>query len=250
MSPNPIPVRGLLLLLAAALLAAGQASLAQDDAAFEEVRRSIAAKFDTIEPENVKRSPIDGWYELQKGPIVAYVSADGRYLLQGDLIDLDEQVNLSEHSRNGARRDLVAAITDEKAILFTPEEPRYSVTVFTDVDCTYCRKLHNEIDEYLAKGIEIRYVLYPRNGPASRTWKTSEQVWCAKDRGVALTAAKRGEAFESESCDASMVNQHYALGRDVGLSGTPAIVLDDGTLVGGYVPPAQLAMRLERNAAE
>ncbi len=249
MSPNPTPVRGLPLLLATALLAAGPASLAEDDAAFEEVRKTISAKFDTIDPENVKRSPIDGWYELQKGPIVAYVSADGRYLLQGDLIDLDKQVNLSERSRNGARRDLVAALTDDKAILFTPAEQKYSVTVFTDVDCTYCRKLHNEIDQYLAKGIQIRYLLYPRNGPGSRTWNTSEQVWCAKDRGVALTAAKRGEGFESESCDATMVGEHYALGRDVGLSGTPAIVLDDGTLVGGYVPPAQLAMRLESNAA-
>ncbi len=249
MSPNPTPVRGLPLLLATALLAAGPASLAEDDAAFEEVRKTISAKFDTIDPENVKRSPIDGWYELQKGPIVAYVSADGRYLLQGDLIDLDKQVNLSERSRNGARRDLVSALTDDKAILFTPAEQKYSVTVFTDVDCTYCRKLHNEIDQYLAKGIQIRYLLYPRNGPGSRTWNTSEQVWCAKDRGVALTAAKRGEGFESESCDATMVSKHFALGRDVGLSGTPAIVLDDGTLVGGYVPPAQLAMRLESNAA-
>lgn len=250
MSPKPTPVRGWPLLLSSLLLATSQASLAQDDAALEEARKSIAAKFDTIDPENVRRSPIDGWYELQKGPIVAYVTADGRYLLQGDLIDLDKQVNLSEQSRNGARRDLVAALTDDKAILFTPEEPKYSVTVFTDVDCTYCRKLHAEIDDYLAKGIQIRYVLYPRNGPASRTWNTSEQVWCAQDRGVALTAAKLGKAFESESCDASMVSEHYALGRDVGLSGTPAIVLDDGTLVGGYVPPAQLVMRLENNAAK
>ncbi len=250
MSPNPTPLRGVALLLATALLAAGPTSLAQDEAAFEEARKSISAKFDMIEPQNIRRSPIEGWYELQKGPIVAYVSADGRYLLQGDLIDLDNQINLSEQSRNGARHDLVAALTDDKAILFTPAQPKYSVTVFTDVDCTYCRKLHNEIDDYMAKGIEIRYVLYPRNGPGSRTWKTSEQVWCASDRGAALTAAKRGESFESESCDASMVSRHYALGRDVGLSGTPAIVLDDGTLVGGYVPPAQLVMRLESNAAK
>jgi thiol:disulfide interchange protein DsbC len=92
-------------------------------------------------------------------------------------------------------------------------------------------------------------VLYPRNGPASRTWKTSEKVWCAKDRGSALTAAKQGQAFESASCDASMINQHYALGRDIGLSGTPAIVFEDGTLVGGYLPPAQLSQRLQRIGA-
>lgn len=249
MSRNPISARHLPYWLAAVLLTAGPLAIAEDDAALEAARAAISGKFDTIAPENVKRSPIDGWYELQKGSIVAYVSEDGRYLLQGDLIDLDSQVNLSEKSRNGARHDLVATLSDDDTITFSPVDPKYKVTVFTDVDCTYCRKLHSQIDEYMANGIEVRYVLYPRNGPASRTWNTSQKVWCAKDRGAALTAAKQGQTFESSSCDASMIDQHYALGRDIGLSGTPAIVFEDGTLVGGYLPPAQLSQRLQLSGA-
>jgi thiol:disulfide interchange protein DsbC len=119
------------------------------------------------------------------------------------------------------------------------------VTVFTDVDCTYCRKLHAQIDEYMAEGIAIRYVLYPRNGPASRAWTTSEDVWCAKDRNRALTAAKMDREFETSKCDASMLTRHYTLGRDIGLTGTPAIVLEDGTLIAGYLPPSALGARLE-----
>ena len=102
--------------------------------------------------------------------IIAYVSADGRYLLQGDLIDLDKQINLSEQTRTEARRKLMSKVGDDQVITFSPAEVKHRVTVFTDVDCTYCRKLHSEIDAYLANGIEVRYVLYPRNGPASPSW--------------------------------------------------------------------------------
>ena len=221
-----------------------------DDAELESVRAKMSTMFESIEPENVMASQVDGWYTIQQGSIVAYVSADGRYLLQGDLIDLEQQVNLTEQSRNKARQGLVAELADDHTIVFSPSEVKHSVTVFTDVDCTYCRKLHSEIDEYLDQGIQVRYVLYPRNGPASTAWTKSEQVWCAEDRNQALTSAKLGQAFKSAQCDASVVSEHYGLGQDIGLSGTPAIVLEDGTLIGGYVPPAQLGTRLATYSAE
>jgi thiol:disulfide interchange protein DsbC len=193
---------------------------------------------------------MDGWYTIQKGSIVAYVSDDGRYLLQGDLIDLESSVNLSEQSRSESRRALMESLDDEDAILFSPAEPKYSVTVFTDVDCTYCRKLHSQIDEYMSQGIAVRYVLYPRNGPASRAWTTSEDVLCSRDRNGALTAAKLDREFQTSKCDASMLTRHYTLGQEVGLSGTPAIVLEDGTLIGGYVTPTALGARLEMAATD
>ena len=240
--------RSYVLSLSSALLAvfAMTTAIAQDDAQLEQVRQKVSEMFDLIDPENVQRSPVDGWFTLQKGSIVAYISADGRYLLQGDLIDLDNQVNLSEVSRNDARRDLMATIEDNETILFSPAKVKYRVSVFTDVDCTYCRRLHSQIDEYLAHGIEVRYLLYPRNGPASAAWSTSEDVWCASDRNAALTKAKLDQAFSSATCDSSAVQNHFVLGRDVGLSGTPAIVLDDGTLISGYLPPDQLKARLDQ----
>ena len=214
-----------------------------------EERERVAGLFESIAPEDVKWSPIDGWYMIQKGSLVAYVSQDGRYLLQGDLIDLDSKVNLSELSRTDARRDLMSTLSDDEVILFSPEEVKYSVSVFTDVDCTYCRRLHGQIEEYLANGIEVRYLLYPRGGPASAAWNTSEAVWCARDRGEALTLAKLDREFESSSCDASTVQDHYLLGQEVGLAGTPAIVLDDGEMIAGYMPPEALKLRLEQKAA-
>ncbi|MDH3757715.1 MAG: DsbC family protein, partial [Gammaproteobacteria bacterium] len=162
-----------------------------------EERERLAGLFESIDPQNVRSSPIDGWYMIQKGSLVAYISQDGRYLLQGDLIDLDTKINLSEESRTDARRELMSGLADDEVIVFSPDEVKYSVAIFTDVDCTYCRRLHSQIEQYMANGIEVRYLLYPRGGPASAAWNTSEAVWCASDRSQALTMAKLDREFES-----------------------------------------------------
>ena len=218
--------------LAAASLCLATATVAlADDEQLDSVKAKISGLFPEIKAEHVFASPIEGWYTIRKGAIVAYVSGDGRYLMQGDLIDLDAQVNLTESSRNDARRDLMAAYPEDQMIVFTPEEKRYSISVFTDIDCTFCRRLHNQIDEYLDLGIEVRYLLYPRNGPTSPSWAKAEEVWCADDRNAALTAAKLDKKFSSSECNPATVTKHYAMGQDVGLTGTPALVFEDGTLV-------------------
>ena len=236
--------------IAAFLVFAVVPATAQEvDEELEQVRQKVNSMFEMIGPEDVTPSPIDGWYTIHRGSVVAYVSASGRYLLQGDMIDLDLNVNLSEAVRSDSRRDLMSAIPDDEVIAFSPSEVKYSVSVFTDVDCTYCRRLHSQIDEYLALGIEVRYLMYPRNGPTSPSWAVAQEVWCANDRNGALTAAKADRNFASTDCDASIVDHHYQLGQEIGLSGTPAIVFDDGTLISGYVPPDQLRDRLEQLAA-
>jgi len=237
-----------LLSLIAGLLVLSSAAAEDVSEELQQVREKISGMFESIDPENVNESPVDGWYTIHQGSIIAYVSADGESLIQNDLIDLDQQLNLSEVTRTSARRKLMVTVTDEQVITFSPSEVKYSVAVFTDVDCSYCRRLHSQIDEYLANGIEIRYLLYPRNGPASKSWGIAEEVWCSADRNNALTMAKLDRDFATSKCDASTVSNSYIIGQEVGLTGTPAIVFDDGTLVGGYLTPDQLAMRLEQNA--
>ena len=231
-------------LFVSTLIVLPQAVAEGDSEELEQVREKVSGLFDEIEPKHVMESPIDGWYTIRKGAIIAYISGDGRYLLQGDLIDLDQKVNLSEASRDLARQEMMSAVPHEHMIIFSPEEVKYSINVFTDVDCTYCRRLHSQIDEYLAEGIEIRYLLYPRNGPRSESWVTAEQVWCSDNRNEALTLAKLDKEFESGECDASMVSSHYLMGQDVGLQGTPAIVLENGQLISGYVPAQRLSEQL------
>lgn len=234
----------LIRLVAGAALVLGSLPVVADDE-LDAVREKVAGLFDSIDAEDVDTSGIDGWYKIQRGAIIAYISKDGRYLMQGDMIDLDEQVNLTELARNGARRDLIETLGDGQVITFAPADVKHTVTVFTDIECGYCRRLHSQIDDYLAAGIEIRYLLYPRNGPASKAWNTSEDVWCSTDRQSALTAAKLDRDFETQQCDASAVQDHYVLGQEIGLTGTPSIVLEDGELIGGYLPADQLLLRLE-----
>ena len=228
-------------LLAAVLLFFAVPATAEEvSVELQKVRDTVAERFAEISPEEIFESPIPGWYTIRKGAIVAYISGDGRYLLQGDLIDLQDDTNLSEQSRNDARVVMMSAVPNDQLIVFSPENVQHTVSVFTDIDCTFCRRLHSQIDEYMEQGIEVRYFLYPRNGPTSPSWAKAENVWCADNRNEALTLAKLDQEYPTRTCDASIVSKHYLIGQDVGLRGTPAIVLDDGTLFSGYMPADQL----------
>lgn len=244
---NLLPRRSVAWVCGLSMLVSAVAAFADE---LEAVRQAVSERFAEIEPQHVSKSPIPGWYTVNKGAIVAYISADGRYLLQGDLIDLETQTNLTEESRNEARHEMMSAVPRENMIIFSPEEVRFSVSIFTDIDCTYCRRLHGQINEYLAQGIEVKYLLYPRGGPASESWVKAEQVWCADNRNEALTLAKMDKKFETHSCDSSAVSRQYVMGQDVGLRGTPAIVLEDGTLVSGYLPPMQLVEALMASSSD
>jgi thiol:disulfide interchange protein DsbC len=227
-------------LTAVLLLFAVPASAQGNSAELQKVRDTVSERFAEIDPQEIFESPIEGWYTIRKGAIIAYISADGRYLLQGDMIDLQDNSNLTEQARNDARVVMLSAVPDEDLIIFSPDKVQHSVSIFTDIDCTFCRRLHAQIDDYMDQGIEIRYFLYPRNGPTSPSWAKAENVWCADDRNEALTLAKLDKEYPTHTCDSSIVSNHYLIGQDVGLRGTPAIVLVDGTLFSGYLPPAQL----------
>ena len=146
-------------LFVATLGIAAVPAVADEAAELEVVRATVANLFSGIEADDIYASDVDGWYTVRKGAIVAYISADGRYLLQGDLIDLEQQVNLSEQDRNKSRVKTMMQVGDEDVIVFTPDTVRHTISVFTDIDCTFCRRLHSQMDEYMDEGIEIRYFL-------------------------------------------------------------------------------------------
>jgi thiol:disulfide interchange protein DsbC len=230
---------GLLLALPTGLLVAQPAPT--PPVAGADARAAIAAKFPEIRPEQIAASPVQGLYEVRIGSKIAYVSADGRFLVQGEIIDLTTDLNLTEGRREGVRREVLAGVSETGMVVFSPPAPTSTITVFTDIDCGYCRKLHKQIADYNAKGIKVRYMFFPRSGPGTESWTKAEQVACAKDRRSALTRSKQGEKLTDKACQPNPVAEHYNVGRDFGLQGTPAIVLDSGELIGGYLDPVELS---------
>ena len=202
-----------------------------------------------IEVDHVGPAPLPGFREAVVGGQVVYISDDGRYLLQGALYDVVEKKDLSQAGMAEVRRRLLATIPASERIVFAPENPVHTVSVFTDVECGYCQKLHEDIAEYNRLGIAIEYLAFPRMGPASEDFAKMVSVWCAADRGAALTAAKEGRKVQSGSCT-NPVARHYDIGRRVGLTGTPMIVTEDGTQMPGYMPPADLRAALDELAAD
>lgn len=199
-------------------------------------------------PDGVAASPIPGVMEVRRGADIVYMSRDGKYVLTGELYRVDNHVDLTEQHRRELRRTLIAAVPESQMLVFAPPHPKYTVTVFTDVDCVYCRALHGQIEDYNALGIKVRYVFFPRTGPHTSSWYKAEQVWCSSDRHAALTRAKLGEPLSAKVCAANPVAREYALGQAIGLAGTPGIVASNGALVGGYLPPTALLAALKDSA--
>ncbi|MEN7343874.1 MAG: DsbC family protein [Pseudomonadota bacterium] len=231
------------LVVASALFALISSAMA-DDASLDEVRQSVTEKFPRISPESINRGPVDGLLEIRQGALVAYLTEDGRYLVQGELIDLEENRNLTQEAISAGRLELMSGETVAGAITFGPDDAEHTVTVFTDIDCTFCRKLHREMQAYNEAGIAVRYLFYPRSGPNTRSWEKAEEVWCADNRRQAMTDAKNDKSLKAANCDASAIAKQFEIGLSVGLNGTPAIVLPNGDLISGYVPAQDLAQRL------
>lgn len=208
------------------------------------VRENVISRFNNIKPENIQASPIPGLYQVLMPPRVFYVSADAKYVVDGDVIDLDNKTNLTELQRNKSVLTALDEVGEKNMIVFAPDKPKHTVTVFTDIDCGYCVKLHQAIAEYNKLGIKIRYMAFPRAGIGSPSYDKAVAAWCADDRKQALTTLKSGGTVKSKSCE-NPVAQHYNLAGMIGLSGTPAMIMDSGRIIPGYVPPKQLAAILD-----
>lgn len=229
------------------LLAVSAPAMADDDySAVEESIRALAPDATSIA---ISETPIEGVLMVQISGDIVYATADGKYLIQGRVIDLETREDLTEGAKAEARLEIMADIDKSRQIVFTPEEPAYELTVFTDIDCGYCRKLHAQVDEYNEAGISIRYMAFPRAGIGSRSYEKAVTVWCSEDQQLAMTNAKAGEEMAPVQCD-NPVAEQYQLGQAMGVSGTPALLTADGQLIPGYVPPSQLRQRLERMSAQ
>jgi len=214
-----------------------------------EARDAILSINPQISIESVADAPLPGFQEVIVSGQVLYVSNDGRYVLQGSLFDAREKRDLSQAGLSKLRQRLLSEVPEDQRIIFAPANPKYTVSVFTDVECGYCRRLHEDIAEYNKRGIAIEYLAYPRMGLGSDDFRLMESVWCAADRRKALTDAKAGRRVDSKACE-NPVAAHYALGQRAGLTGTPMIIAADGTTMPGYLPPDQLLEALQRTGGE
>ncbi len=218
-------------------LMASTSPLLADEAA---VRKALANYMPSEPIDSIKPAEVKGLYEVVSGANIFYASEDGKYLLQGQLFDAEAKKNISESKLGEVRKAALDKMGEQRMIVFKAPAQKYVVSVFTDIDCGYCRKLHSEIDQYLAQGITVRYLFFPRAGKGSESYSKAISVWCSPDRNKALTAAKKGTVSDAKECE-NPIDEHMALGESFGMTGTPMIVTQKGNILPGYVPAAQLA---------
>ena len=214
---------------------------AADESAIEERVRALVPEIETLA---IAETPVPGMMEVQLNNEILYMSEDGRYLVQGRMIDLETQTDLTDAAKTVLRREKLTGLDESQMVSFGPEDAEYELMVFTDTDCGYCRRLHEQIDEYIDEGIRINYLAFPRAGAGSETFNTMVSVWCADDQQSAMNTAKSGQQPPQAKCD-DPVQEQYQLGKSLGVTGTPSMMTPNGDMIPGYVPPKQLRQRLE-----
>ena len=241
------------LVLISLLLALMPVSMAQNLDGTQSLREKLVqaievASQNQLQIVSLKATPLVSIYEveLSSGEIL-YSDISGDYLFAGDMYQTTGSglLNLSAGTRQIRTQEKIASIPEEEMIIFTPEtEVKATLTVFTDVDCTYCRALHRDIDTIMEKGIQVRYLAYPRGGENAESYDKMLSVWCSDDRHKTLTQAKNGQNLPRRNCE-SPVLTHYLLGNELGISGTPALVFPDGRVIPGYVEVDRLVTMLQ-----
>lgn len=212
----------------------------------EDALKSMLLKSFGRAPDLIAPAPLDGLKEVVYGTEVYYVSNDGRYLMSGALFDLTSQSNLTEQRLSTIRVDMLKGADESAMIVYKAKgEQKHTITVFTDIDCVYCRKLHSGMAEMNKLGITVRYMAYPRAGIGSPSYDKAVSVWCAEDRNKAMDEAKNANKVVAKKCDKAPVAEQFMLGKKLGVSGTPAILLEDGHLMPGYAPPDRLLALLD-----
>ena len=240
-----------LLSLIVTLSTNGAASALDNSIVTTMIEKLNSARSD-LEYDVIGKAPIDGFYEVQvkDGPVL-YVSADGDFFFDGNLYQVKNgQFSDARSLRLDVdRRQTFAAMSTDSMIIFEAKgKPKAIINVFTDVDCGYCRKLHKEVPQLNAMGVEVRYLAYPRSGIPSASYDKIATVWCSDDRQDSLTRSKNGEDDVISVCENNPVAEHFTLGGKLGVTGTPAIVLMDGTMLPGYRTAADFARLLGLNS--
>jgi thiol:disulfide interchange protein DsbC len=241
--PFGVIMRSNLLAVVAAFSIASGAIAAPAPAPDQAIRQTLETLQPDMPIEAIAESAMPGVYQVQlKGGRQIYASADGQFLLQGYLFQVKDgqAVNLTEQAEKRSVAEQINAIPASEMVVFPAKNPKAHITVFTDTDCGYCQKLHSEMAELNAQGIEVRYLAFPRQGIGSPGYKTLVNVWCSKDKQAAMDKAKSRGSVPGADCD-NPVAQQFELGQLVGVQGTPSVVLEDGQMIPGYQPAAQLA---------
>lgn len=212
------------------------------------VRNAITAAVKQMAPnaklQTLAPMPIAGLYQAVVDGQVLYLTADGRYVIQGDAYDIKTHTPLNNLTLDRLRREAIARLEPSQMVRYTPAHPKYTVTVFTDVDCPYCRAFHANMAAINKLGIAVDYLFWPRTGLGTPSAQKAVDVWCAGDRKAAMTRAFEGQAPQNANCS-SPVKHDFNLGVSLGVDGTPTVIADNGVVLGGYIEPEELLRRLE-----
>jgi len=213
------------------------------DTEVEAIFDALETRVDGLERSQIVPSPVDGLYIVTLGFDVYFVSANGEYLINGDVIELATGTKIGGTGLDAKRKRMIDTVSESDMVVYpATDEKKTVISIFTDTTCPYCRKLHEQIPELSRAGIDVRYLAFPRAGGQSQVATDMASIWCADDKQAAMTASKEGRKVKPAQCDDPVAEQ-YQLGVEMQIRGTPAIILENGAIIAGYVPADALILQ-------
>ncbi len=217
-----------------------------DEAKIHAIKAKVKSAYPQVTLDSVNLSPVSGWFEATAGNTVLYVSADANHLFAGELLDLnlpEEERDLTEKVRRGLRLAMLKNLNTKDMVVYPVKKAKAkkaTVIAFVDVDCTFCHKLHEELGKLADAGIEVQYLSFPRAGVGSPTYTRMVSAWCTENRNQAFDTLMKGGEISAKECSNPVADQ-FLLGQKLGISGTPTLFFEDGSMVPGYLPADKLA---------
>ena len=220
-------------------------SCSKSDATIDDARKSLEEQYPNIQISSVTRIDQD-FFEVKVGEEIYYLTLDLRHLIAGNIIEMSTGNNITENSYKKTRLDYLSQISDDDVIVYASANSKHTLTIFSDTSCPYCQKLHNEVDDLLMNDVEVRYVLFSRNGNDDDAYEDMVSIWCSKDQKEALDRAFDNDFVENESCQ-NPISDNYSLARDLKVNGTPMIFMEDGLVIPGYATTDKIMSILTDN---
>jgi thiol:disulfide interchange protein DsbC len=225
--------------LAALSLLAGPARANED-----EIRKTLTERFANLPKiDEIRTTPMPGIWEVRIGTDIMYSDAKGTYLLQGSMIDTATRRNLTEERVDKLSAIDFASLPLKDAIVWKNGNGKRKIAVFADPNCGYCKRLEKDLVN--VKDVTVYTFVIPILGGDSP--EKSKSIWCAKDN----TTVWRNWMIDGTAparvmgqCDAAAIERNTALAKKHKVTGTPAIVFEDGTRAPGAIPAAEIEKRM------
>jgi thiol:disulfide interchange protein DsbC len=228
------------------LLSVSLAHAAETDKTAASIKNTLKKNYEQLigPVSQVNKSPIPGLYEVITGDHIFYTDKAAQYLIDGSMFDLKARRNLTEERARVLFAVDFSKLPLDLAVKRVKGNGSRKMAYFADPNCSYCKKLEHELQS--VSDVTLYLFLYPIfDGSAEKV----QNIWCSADKAktwedLMLNGVQPPAVAKCDTPTAKVM----ALGKNLKVNGTPALIFANGVINPGYLPAAELEKALNSNS--